>query len=39
MIVTSVLLLTVYMLVWLYFFANNMNDATTNGIKLSKADF
>jgi len=33
------LLLTIYMLFWLYFFTNNMNDATTNEIKLSKADF
>jgi len=33
------LLLTIYMMFWLYFsFTNGMNDATTNEIKLSKAD-
>jgi len=35
---TRPLLLTIYMLFWLNFFTNKMNDATTNEIKLSKAD-
>ena len=35
----SLMVITIYMLFWLYFFTNRMNDATTNEIKLSKADF
>jgi len=32
------MVITIYMLFWLYFVTNRMNDATTNEIKRSKAD-